>query len=67
MNERWKKILLILLAVLLVAALAVLAGMVVMAVRFGELGRVLVYGFLIIISLEILIVVISRLIKRDDT
>ena len=47
-------------------AMVWLAVMTVMAIRFGELGRVMVYGILLILSLELTGIAVSRLLRKKD-
>ena len=43
-----------------------LAVMTVMAIRFGELGRVMVYGVLLLLSLELTGFAVSRLLRKKE-
>ena len=66
-SDKGKKLLKIGALLLCVAAAAAFAVLTVSAVRFGELGRVLIYGFLVMVCLEGIIVLGLSLRKRDNT
>ena len=56
-----KKLLLILLLLLGIAGFLICAAMFVMAIRYGELGRVVFYGLLAVVSAELAFVSFPRL------
>ena len=64
--NRWKKWCFLLMVLIGIGGLAFFAVMTVMAVRFLELGRVLFYGVLAVLSMELAGYSLFRLIRKRD-
>lgn len=64
--NRWKKWCFLLMVLIGIGGLAFSAVMTVMAVRFLELGRVLFYGVLAVLSMELAGYSLFRLIRKRD-
>lgn len=67
MSKKWLLTLLIVAAIIGIAGAALSVGMLISAVKFGEWGRVILYGFTTAVCIEMTVLSICKLKNWEST